>query len=140
MHDSTGATIATNDNWMDLSPGDQMVLTDNNLAPTDNAESAIVMTLNPGNYTAIVRGVNNTTGIALVEAYDLDDGATDSKFANIGTRGSVSSGDDVMIGGFIVGGGGGGFSQFIVRGLGPSLAGAGRYRRVARSDDRSPQR
>ncbi len=125
LHDSTGATIATNDNWMDLSPGDQMVLTDNNLAPADNAESALVMTLNPGNYTAIVRGVNNTTGIALVEAYDLDDGATDSKFANISTRGSVSSGDDVMIGGFIVGGGGGGFSQFIVRGLGPSLVSQG---------------
>jgi hypothetical protein len=125
LHDSTGATIATNDNWMDLSPDDQMVLTDYNLAPVDNAESAIVMTLDPGNYTAIVRGVNNTTGIALVEAYDLDGGATDSQFANISTRGAVGAGENVMIGGFIVGGGGGGFSQFIVRGLGPSLASLG---------------
>ena len=124
LHDSTGATIATNDNWMDLSPSDQMVLTDHNLAPTDSAESAIVMTLNPGDYTAIVRGVNSTTGIALVEAYDLDGGTTDSKFANISTRGSVNTGDNVMIGGFIVGGAGG-FSQFIVRGLGPSLASQG---------------
>ena len=63
-----------------------MVLTEHNLAPTDSAESAIVMTLDPGDYTAVVRGANNTTGIALVEAYDLDDGATDSKFANISTR------------------------------------------------------
>ncbi len=56
LHDSTGAVIASNDNWMDNSAEDQMVLTDNNLAPTDDLESAIVMTLDPGAYTVIVRG------------------------------------------------------------------------------------
>ncbi|MEO5717434.1 MAG: hypothetical protein ABIR29_02555, partial [Chthoniobacterales bacterium] len=58
----------------------------------------------------------------LVEAYDLDNGATDSKLANISTRGFVQTGDNVMIGGFILGGGGGGIAQVIVRGIGPSLA------------------
>jgi hypothetical protein len=122
LHDSTGAIIATNDNWMDNSAADQMVLTDNQLAPTDDAESALVQTLAPGEYTAIVRGVGDTTGVALVEAYDLDMGTTDSKLANISTRSNVGTVDSVVIAGFIVGGGGGGFSTTIVRGLGPSLA------------------
>jgi len=127
LHDSTGATIDTNDNWMDLSADDQAVLTgtDPSLAPTEDAESALVETLAPGEYTVIVSGVNDTTGVALVEAYDLDQGTTDSKLANISTRGSVDTGDNVMIGGIILGGGGGGFGQIIVRGLGPSLTAHG---------------
>ena len=122
LHDSTGAVIASNDNWMDNSAEDQMVLTDNNLAPTDDLESAIVMTLDPGAYTVIVRGLADTTGVGLVEAYDIDGSTTDSKLANISTRGFVETGENVMIGGFILGGGGGGFSEVIVRGIGPSLA------------------
>lgn len=125
LHDSTGALLATNDNWMDNSAADQMTLTDNNLVPTNDLESALVMTLDPGAYTAIVRGVNNTTGVALVEVYDINSASTDSKLANISTRGDVGTVDNVMIGGFIVGGGGGGFSSVIVRGIGPSLASAG---------------
>jgi len=122
VHDSTGAEIAINDNWIENSAEDQMVLTDNNLAPTDNFESAIVMTLDPGAYTAIVRGVADTTGVSLVEAYNLSSDTADSKFANISTRGFVDTGESVMIGGFILGGSGGGFAQVIVRGIGPSLA------------------
>lgn len=121
--DSTGATVATNDNWRDLSANDQTVLTDNNLAPGNDAESALVETLSPGEYTVIVRGANDSTGVALVEAYDLDNGTTDSKLANISTRSNVTTDEGVMIGGFIVGGGG--FSEIIVRGLGPSLADQG---------------
>lgn len=123
LHDSTGAIVAMNDNWMDLSPADQTVLTDNNLAPTSDLESALVETLAPGHYTAIVRGADDSTGVALVEAYDLDNGVTDSKLANISTRSNVTSDDGAMIGGFIVGGGG--LSTTIVRGLGPSLADQG---------------
>ena len=122
LHDSAGALITSNDNWMDNSAEDQMVLTDNNLAPTDDLESALVMTLDPGAYTVIVRGVADTTGVGLVEAYDIDTSATDSKLANISTRGFVETGENVMIGGFILGGGGGGLSEVIVRGIGPSLA------------------
>ncbi len=91
LHAEDGTLITTNDNWMDLSSDDQTVLTDNGLAPTDPAESAIVMTLDPGNYTAIVRGVGETSGIALVEIYDIDTVSgvsTDSKLANISTRGN----------------------------------------------------
>lgn len=123
LHDSTGAIVATNDNWKDLSAADQTVLTDNNLAPKNDLESALVKTLAPGQYTAIVRGADDSTGVALVEAYDLDNGSTNSKLANISTRSNVTTGDGVMIGGFIVGGGG--LSTTIIRGLGPSLADQG---------------
>jgi hypothetical protein len=123
LHDSTTAVIASNDNWQDNSAEDQMVLTDNNLAPTDDLESAIVATLDPGAYTVIVRGVADTTGVGLVEAYDIDTSTTDSKLANISTRGFVETGENVMIGGFILGGGG--LSEVIVRGIGPSLTGFG---------------
>jgi hypothetical protein len=121
LHDSTGAEIAINFDWKENSAEDQMVLTDNGLAPTDDFESAIVMTLDPGAYTAIVSGENDTTGVSVVEAYNLSSDTADSKFANISTRGNVGTGENVMIGGFILGGGGGGLSEVIVRGIGPSL-------------------
>ena len=69
--------------------------------PANSNEAAILRTLGPGAYTAIVSGANSTTGIALVEVYDLDS-TVDSKLANISTRGLVQTGDDVMIGGIIV--------------------------------------
>ena len=106
LHDSAGAVITFNDNWQDNSTEDQMVLTDNNLAPMDDLESAIVATLDPGAYTVIVRGAADTTGVGLVEAYDIDGSTTDSKLGNISTRGFVETGQNVMIGGFILGGGG----------------------------------
>jgi hypothetical protein len=125
LHDDSGALIGQNDNWRTTIRGgvitsDQVAaIQATHLAPSDNRESAIIATLQPGNYTAIVRGVNNTTGIALVEVYDLDPGV-DSRLANASTRGFVQTGDNVMIGGFILGGGGGNASV-VVRALGPSL-------------------
>jgi hypothetical protein len=125
LHDHTNATIAFNDNWKD---SQQSAIQATGLAPSDDRESAIVQTLAPGAYTAIVRGSGNTSGIGLIEAYDLDPSAN-SKLANISTRGFVSTGDDVMIGGFIVGGGlgvnGAGSEEVVVRGIGPSLTRAG---------------
>lgn len=110
--------IASNDNWMDA-PNRQEII-DTGLAPTNDFESAVLVTLpaNNSNYTAIVRGVNNSTGVGLVEAYDLNTGA-DSKLANISTRGFVQSGDNVMIGGFIVVGQSS--TRVIARAIGPSL-------------------
>ena len=99
LHDGAGTLITSNDNWMDA-PNRQEII-DSGIPPTNDLESAILMTLDPGPYTAIVRGVNDTTGIALVEAYDLDL-AADSVLANISTRGLVQAGDDVMIGGIII--------------------------------------
>ncbi len=69
LHDADGALISSNDNWMD-SP-DKQVLIDDSIAPTNAAESAIVATLAPGNYTAVVQGSHGGTGVALVEAYNL---------------------------------------------------------------------
>ncbi len=79
----------------------------------------LMATLNPGAYTAIVRGKNNTSGVALVEVYDLDQ-AAGSKLANISTRAFVGTGDNIVIAGFILGGNGGD-TQIVVRGIGPSL-------------------
>ena len=115
LHDSTGATIATNDNWQ--TSGQASEISASGLAPRNPLESAIVATLQPGNYTAIVRGVNNTTGIALVEGYELDSTAT--RLVNVSTRGHVGVGNDVLIGGFIVTGSDS--KTVIVRALGPSL-------------------
>lgn len=112
--------IATNDNWKDTQEAEILAT---GVAPTNALESAIVATLpaNNAGYTATVRGVNNTTGIALVEAFDLDS-TVDSKLANISTRGLVQTGDNVMIGGFIVLGPDP--QRVLVRAIGPSLANA----------------
>ena len=68
LHDSNGATLASNDNWRDTQEAEIIATT---IPPTDDLESAIVATLAPGAYTAIVSGVNDTTGVGLVEAYNL---------------------------------------------------------------------
>ncbi|MEY2541007.1 MAG: hypothetical protein QOI22_609, partial [Verrucomicrobiota bacterium] len=128
LHDGTGALLATNDNWQTTQIGG-LITTDqagdiqnSGLAPTQAAEPALIAILQPGSYTAIVRGNNNTTGIALVEIYDLDRGV-DSKLANISTRGLVQTGDNIMIGGIIVQGVDP--INILVRATGPSLAQAG---------------
>ena len=78
------------------------------MAPRDDREAAILATLSPGNYTAIVRGSGDTTGIAVVEVYDLGttslDNSSNAKLAQNSTRGTVLTGDNVMIGGFIISG------------------------------------
>ena len=119
LHEPDG-TVITNDNWKDMQEAEIIAST---IPPTNDLESAIVATLNPGNYTAIVSGKNGGTGVGLVEAYDLDQAAA-SQLANISTRGFVEAGDNVLIGGFIVGGEGGANAKVIVRAIGPSLANA----------------
>ena len=129
LHDGTGATIATNDNWRStqigglVASGQSIEIQASTLAPSNDAESAIIATLNPGAYTAVVRGATNGTGIAVVEAYDLDSDNS-STLANISTRGFIQTGDNVMIGGFILGGGTGA-TRVVVRGIGPSLGAFG---------------
>jgi hypothetical protein len=121
LHGPGGFTTITNDNWTDTQ---QAEIQATGFAPGNNLESAIVATLSPGAYTAIVRGQNNGTGVGLVEAYDLESFA-DVKLANISTRGFVDSGDSVMIGGLIAGPANGTSSQMLVRAIGPSLSGFG---------------
>ena len=112
-------TVVTNDDWRDTQ---EQEIIDTTIPPTNDLESAIVATLDPGLYTAIVRGRDDTTGIVLVEVYDLDE-AADSELANISTRGFVDTGDNVMIGGFIVGSGVN--TTVVVRAIGPSLGDIG---------------
>jgi hypothetical protein len=117
---ANGALIAQNDNWQD-NPAHAAELTALGLALQHPNESGIVATLQPGaSYTAILAGNNGGTGVGLVEIYDANQ-AADSQLANISTRGFVQTGNNVMIGGFILGGGGNS-AQVAVRGLGPSLS------------------
>ena len=116
LHDSNDSTIATNDNWQD-SP-DRQAIIDSALPPSNDMESAMIMILDPGAYTAVVRGVGDTTGVGLVEIYDLDS-TVDSKLANISTRGLVQTEDNVMIGGLIILGVNP--TTTLVRAIGPTL-------------------
>jgi matrixin len=121
LHDKAGALLQSNDDWRSA----QQEIAATGIPPANNLESAIVATL-PGNssYTAIVRGKNDSTGMALLEIYDLDSvDPANSKLANISTRGHVGTGDDVLIAGFII------FEpqakRVVVRGLGQSSGVAG---------------
>jgi hypothetical protein len=88
------------------------------LAPANDAESAFAVTLAPGAYTAVVRGNSAGTGVGLVEVYDLE--IPSSRLANLSSRGSVTSGDNVLIGGIIVGSDNPS-GKVVLRGIGPSL-------------------
>jgi|GEM_PF-1137010 len=124
----TGSTLQkTNDNWkIDDSTGNsqQTSITNTGLAPTDDRESAILFVVAPGTYTTILRGKNNSTGVGVVEIYDLS-AASGSILGNISSRAFVDTGDNVLIGGFISGAGGGASTRIVVRGIGPSLTAAG---------------
>jgi hypothetical protein len=113
LHDSTGAVIATNDDWEDAANSQSIPAA---LRPTHQWESAILTTLNHGAYTAILRGYNNSTGIGLVEVYDTSIGST--QLGNISTRGFVQTGDKVMIAGLVVQSHS---KQVVVRAIGPTL-------------------
>jgi N-acetylneuraminic acid mutarotase len=117
LRDASGALIRSNDNWRDEQEAEIIATT---IPPANDLESAIVATLpaNAASYTATVSGVNNGTGIGVVEVYDLDQ-AVNSKLANISTRGLVQTGDNVLIGGLIVLGQNP--LRVIVRAIGPSL-------------------
>jgi hypothetical protein len=122
LHDAAGV-IGMNDDWQTTQIGgvvteDQVAaIQGTTLAPSDPAECAIVATLSPGSYTAIVQGVNSGVGVGIVEVYDVN--PTIGLLGNISTRGFVQTMDNIMIGGFIIA------SQptrVIIRAIGPSLS------------------
>jgi T5SS/PEP-CTERM-associated repeat protein len=115
LRDGTGGLIFSNDNWMD-SPQAQQII-DSGIPPSDDHEAAIIATLAPGSYTAVMRGANRTTGIGVLEVYDPAQEAS-AKLANISSRGFVELSDNVMIGGFIVDNQA---AHVLVRAIGPSL-------------------
>ena len=121
LNNSSGiaSVIGTNDNWKD---SQQSEIEATGIPPANNSEAAIVQTLAPGAYTAVLRGKGDTSGVGLVEVYDL---SGDSELANLSSRGRVETGDNVMIGGVIVGPAGIGNARIIVRAIGPTLASRG---------------
>jgi hypothetical protein len=119
IHDSLGGVVASNDDWHDSQQASQ--IQQSGLAPGDSLESAILISLAPGNYTAVVSGYGNATGNGLVEAYEID--STSTRLVNISTRGRVGTASEPMIGGLITQGGA---KKVIIRALGPSL-GVGEY-------------
>ena len=120
LHGACAVGTLTNDNWRD---SQEAQIQATGLAPPDDGESAIDATLSPGAYTAVLRGKNGSLGIALLEVYDLDTAAA-SKLANLSTRAFVDTGVNVVIAGFVLGNNNGD-DMVVVRGLGPSLTGAG---------------
>ena len=117
LHGSGLATM-TNNNWKD-DPVQQALIESTGLAPTNDLESAIYVTLSPGAYTAIVKGNNNGTGIGLIEVYDIS-AALPAKLANISTRALVGTGNDIVIAGFILGNNSAP-TRLVLRGIGGSL-------------------
>ena len=113
-------SLASNDDWKQ----NQTEVQNTGIPPSNDFESAIVRTLAPGSYTAILRGAGDTSGIGVVEAYDLDQ-AGNSSLANIATRGFVETGNNVMIAGLITGPSGGSTTKVVVRAIGPSLSNFG---------------
>ncbi len=117
LFDSSGNLIASNDDWQAAANADQIPIS---LQPSDSREPAILVTLQPGSFTAVLRGKNGASGVGLVEINDRSTG-TASKLANVSTRGFVGTGDNVMIGGVILSGGNGD-RMTLIRALGPTLA------------------
>jgi hypothetical protein len=122
VYDSGGVLRGTNDNWKDSATSQQIAAS--GLAPTNELESALWGVINPGAYTVIVRGKDNSSGIGLFEVYDLDQ-SVDSRLANISTRGFVQAGDGALIAGSIVLGTLDSAANVLVRAVGPSLTANG---------------
>lgn len=120
VYDQAQALMGGNDDWKQSSQQAEIIAS--TLAPKNDLESAVILTLQPGNYTAVVSGKNGATGIGLVEVYDLSTAAA-ATLGNVSTRGFVGTGDNVMIGGFIIGAGES--PLVVVRAIGPSLASVG---------------
>ena len=115
---SNNVTVASNDNWRDTQ---ETEIAASGFAPPNDLESAIIATLAPGAYTALVTGKNGGTGIGLVDVYQLD--TTTSIFSNLSTRGLVGTGNNVLIGGLIIGNGEP--PVIVLRAIGPTLSSFG---------------
>jgi hypothetical protein len=120
VFNSNNVNIAGNDDWKT----DQQNVESTGLAPTNDRESAIVLNLDPGAYTVVMRGKNNTSGIGVVETYDIGL-AAEARLANLSSRGFIETGDNILIGGFFAGPQTAAVTRMVFRAIGPSLSGFG---------------
>jgi len=122
VYDSSGGTVATNDNWQ--ADVGAIFMTQNGLAPSDLLESAALLTnLAPGAYTVVITGKNSSQGISLAEVYEIPQPGVNSQLTNVSGRAFVGTGNNVLISGFIIGDVGS--DTVVVRALGPSLGAFG---------------
>ncbi len=119
LYDASGMEIEFNDDWGQAPEPERTEIVNSGHQPADQQEPAILRTLPPGEYTAVVRGLGNTSGICLVEAYDVNPVVSACQLANLSTRAFVGTGDNLMIGGAIVSSGP---TEVVVRAIGPSLS------------------
>ena len=131
IRDQSDTVIASNDDWRGTATDSQQAeITASGLAPIDDREAAVIISVSGGDagvtYTAVLRGAGDTEGIGLVEVYDID-AESFADLGNISTRGFVGTGNDVLIGGIIVrdASSKNQSQDILVRGIGPSLGGAG---------------
>jgi len=120
LFNSAGTNIAGNDDWKT----DQQNVQDTGLAPTNDRESAIVITLDPGAYTVVMRGKNNSSGIGVVDMFDIGL-AANARLANVSSRGFIGTGDNVLVGGFFAGPQTAAVTGVVFRAIGPSLSNFG---------------
>ena len=120
IYNAAGAVVASSDDWR--SEAQAVEIAASGFAPVDDREPAVILNVAPGAYTAVVRGKNGASGIALIEAYDLEVPGV-ARLANVSTRGRVGAGENVMIGGFVINGQSA--KRVLVRALGPSLSASG---------------
>ena len=118
IFNSSNVLVASNDNWRNTQ---ETEIAASGFAPPNDLESAIIATLAPGSYTAVVTGKNGGTGVGLVDLYELN--VSTSIFRNLSTRGFVGTGDNVLIGGFIIGSGEP--PVIVLRAIGPTLSSFG---------------
>ena len=117
LYNSSNTNIGGNDDWKT----DQQNVESTGLAPSNDRESALVITLNPGTYTVVMRGKNDSSGIGVVEVYDVNL-AANSRLANVSSRGFIGINDNVLIGGFFAGPQTAAVTGVVFRAIGPSLA------------------
>jgi PKD repeat protein len=117
LHNGAGVVIASNDDWK----SDQAAVEASGIPPTDDREPAIVKTLDPGAYTVVMRGKNDSSGIGVVETYDIGF-AANARLANLSSRGFIGTGDNVLIGGFFAGPQTAAVTRVVLRAIGPSLS------------------
>jgi hypothetical protein len=120
LFNSANVNIAGNDDWKT----DQQNVEATGVAPSNDRESAIVITLDPGNYTVVMRGKNNTSGIGVVDIFDIGL-AANARLANVSSRGFIGTGDNALIGGFIAGPQTAFVTRMVFRAIGPSLSAFG---------------